>query len=62
MKAALATLENAIANRAAVDDAERRAAGSPLGGTGDTSLDRELRQFSVTRAIGATTEACSGTR
>ena len=53
LKEALARLEAAISNRAAVDDAERRAAGAPLGGSGDRSLDRELRQFSAARAIGA---------
>lgn len=53
LKAALADLETAISNRAAVDDAERRTSGTPLGGTGDRNLDREVRSFSAARAIAA---------
>ncbi len=52
LKAALADLEAAISNRAAVDDAERRIAGAPVaGGGGDRHLDREIRRFSIVRAI-----------
>ncbi|MGA9865023.1 MAG: phage major capsid protein [Acetobacteraceae bacterium] len=49
LKAALADLENAIANRAAVDDIERRMAGTPVGN--DRHLDAEMREFSLVRAI-----------
>jgi HK97 family phage major capsid protein len=34
-----------------VDELDRRAAGTPIGGTGDRNLERDLRQFSVVRAI-----------
>ena len=53
LREALARVEAAISNRAAVDDAERRAAGTPLGSSGDRTFDREVRQFSVARAIAA---------
>ncbi len=53
IKAALAELEDALGRRAAIEEAERRMAGQPIGGTGDPRLDREVRCFSVTRAIGA---------
>ena len=52
LKAALASLETAIATRAAVDDAERRSAGTPLGGTGDARLDGEInKRYSLVRMI-----------
>ena len=54
LKAALADLEAAISNRAAVDDAERRIAGTPLaGGGGDRRWQDEARSFSIVRAIAA---------
>ena len=55
LKLALADLEAAISNRAAVDDAERRIAGTPLAGAtrGDRHWESEQRQFSITRAIAA---------
>jgi HK97 family phage major capsid protein len=52
-KTALTALEAAISRRALIDDAERRAAGTPLGSTGDRHLDRELGNFSIVRAIAA---------
>lgn len=36
-----------------LEDAERRMQGAPIGGTGDQHLDREMRHFSVVRAIAA---------
>lgn len=51
LKTALDALEKAIQNRAAVDALDRQTRGSTVGG-GD-SFERELRQFSVTRALGA---------
>ncbi|WP_426958931.1 phage major capsid protein [Muricoccus radiodurans] len=51
LKAELDGLEQRISRQAAVDDAERRAQGEPVGGTGDRDLDRELRSFSLVRAI-----------
>jgi HK97 family phage major capsid protein len=53
LKAALADLEQAISNRSIVEDVERRIAGQPLAGGADRNLDRELRQFSIVRAIAA---------
>ena len=53
LKAALAELEDAMGRRALIEEAERRMAGQAIGGTGDARLDREMSQFSVTRAIGA---------
>jgi HK97 family phage major capsid protein len=37
--------------QAILDDAERRMQGQPLAGTGDRHLDREMRSFSLVRAI-----------
>jgi HK97 family phage major capsid protein len=54
MKAALVELENAVANRSLVEDLERRMTGTPLGGGhGDRNFDREIRNFSIVRAIAA---------
>ena len=36
-----------------LDDVERRIQSQPIGAAGDRNLDREMRQFSVARAIGA---------
>jgi HK97 family phage major capsid protein len=41
--------------QATLDDAERRMQGQPLAGTGDRNLDRELRSFSLVRAIASQT-------
>ena len=46
-------LEQRIARQSALEDAERRMQGQPYGGTGDRNLDRELRSFSLVRAIAA---------
>jgi HK97 family phage major capsid protein len=51
LKGELDGLEARISRQAALEDAERRMAGQPYGGTGDRNLDRELRGFSLTRAI-----------
>lgn len=46
-------LKNALANRSALDDLDRRAAGSPLGSTGDPLLDREAGRVSLLDAVRA---------
>lgn len=51
MRADLDKLEERIARQSALEDAERRMAGQPIAGTGDRNLDRELRSFSLVRAI-----------
>jgi HK97 family phage major capsid protein len=51
LKAELDKLEERIARQSALEDAERRMQGQPIGGTGDRNLDRELRSFSLVRAI-----------
>lgn len=52
-KAEATALEQRIARQETVDELERRAAGTPIGGTGDGNLDRELRSFSLVRAVAA---------
>ncbi|MDO9713827.1 phage major capsid protein [Paracraurococcus lichenis] len=51
LKAEADTLEQRVQRQATVDEMERRAAAQPIGGTGDRNLDRELRGFSLVRAI-----------
>ncbi|MFC7552640.1 phage major capsid protein [Pseudoroseomonas wenyumeiae] len=51
LKGELETLEQRIGRQSTLDDAERRMQGQPLGGTGDANLDREMRSFSLVRAI-----------
>ena len=52
LKAALADLEAAMQRRSQIEDAERRMAGQPIGGTGDRRLDDDIaRRYSWTRAI-----------
>lgn len=51
LKGELDTLEQRIGRQSTLDDAERRMQGQPLGGTGDANLDREMRSFSLVRAI-----------
>lgn len=51
LKAELEGLEKKIQRQQFLDDAERRASGTPISGTGDNRLDEELRQFSLVRAI-----------
>lgn len=51
LKAEAAKSEASIQRQATLDEFERRAAGTPITGTGDISFDAELRNFSITRAI-----------
>jgi HK97 family phage major capsid protein len=51
LKADADALQGKIDRAAVVDDFERRVAGSPITGSGDKSLDTELRNFSLVRAI-----------
>lgn len=53
LKLALSELEDALNRRSLVEDAERRMAGQPIGGTGDGRLDLAMRGYSVARMIGA---------
>jgi HK97 family phage major capsid protein len=53
LRTGLASLEDRLARQAALEDAERRMAGQPIGGTGDRDFDREMRSFSIVRAIAA---------
>lgn len=50
-KAELESLEKRIERQRLLDDAERRANGTPITTTGDGRLDAELRSFSLVRAI-----------
>ncbi len=52
LKTLIDELDASIAQRSLVDDWERRADGTPIG-NGDRHLDRELRSFSIVRAIAA---------
>lgn len=51
-KASLASLDAQLERARLVDEAERRAGGTPLG-DGDASFEREVRQFSLVRAVAA---------
>jgi HK97 family phage major capsid protein len=51
LRADLDTINARIDRQAFLEDAERRMAGQPHPGTGDRNLDRELRAFSLVRAI-----------
>lgn len=53
LKALLEEIDGRISRAATIDDLERRAAGNPLGGTGDATWDRQCNEFSITRAIAA---------
>lgn len=53
LRAELDGLEARITRQSALEDAERRMQGQPYGGSGDRNLDRELRSFSLVRAIAA---------
>jgi len=53
LKAEAAKTEASIQRQATLDEFERRAAGTPISGTGDTCFDDEIRQFSLVRAIAA---------
>ncbi|MFZ1428548.1 MAG: phage major capsid protein [Geminicoccaceae bacterium] len=50
-KAVVEGLDVRIARQTFVDEADRRAPGTPIDGSGDAKLDAELRQFSLVRAI-----------
>ena len=53
LKGELYKLEKRIERQSFLDEAERRASGVPVTGTGDHSLDAELRNFSLVKAIAA---------
>lgn len=53
LKADLAGVEKRIERQTLLDEADRRAQGQQITGTGDTNLDAELRNFSLVRAIAA---------
>ena len=53
LKAEAAKVEANITRQATLDEMERRAAGTPITGTGDTSFDDEVRNFSLVKAIAA---------
>ncbi len=62
LKTALVNLENAIAQRQAIEDAERRMQGTPLG-SGDAGFDRlaaQVTALDVVRAQMGGTDAASG--
>ena len=44
-------LKAAATRQAMLDDADRRSAGTPIGGTSDARFSAEVRQFSIVRAI-----------
>lgn len=51
LRADLERTDKAIERQRLVDEADRRAAGEPLTGSGDQHFDRECRDFSLLRAI-----------
>lgn len=51
LEAEAGRLNDAERRQALLDEMDRRASGTPIGGTGDRNLDRDLRQFSLVRAI-----------
>ncbi len=53
LKGELDTLEQRIARQSVLDDAERRAAGTPIGGTGDRDLDRAFTDVGLLDTIRA---------
>jgi len=55
LRGELDTIEERLARQATLDDAERRMAGRPYAGSGDRNLDREMRSFSLVRAIASQT-------
>jgi hypothetical protein len=54
LKGEVETLEDSIKRQQFLEDAERRAAGQQIHGSGDARLDEEMRNFSIRKAI------CSG--
>lgn len=62
LEAEARSLSAQITRQAQLDDYDRRAIGTPLSGSGDRNLDREIAQFSLVRAVasqipGATIDA-----
>ena len=53
LKGELTLVEKSIDKQELVDEADKRAAGHPIGETRDADFDRECRAFSLTRAIAA---------
>jgi HK97 family phage major capsid protein len=53
LKGLLDEITSRITRQAVVDDLDRRAAGNPIGTTGDSQWDRQQCEFSITRAIAA---------
>jgi HK97 family phage major capsid protein len=53
LKTELTGLEKRIERQGFLDEAERRASGLPVTGTGDHQLDTEMRSFSLVKAIAA---------
>jgi len=53
LKGDLSGIEKRIERQAFMDEAERRASGVPVTGTGDHTFDQECRSFSLVKAIAA---------
>jgi HK97 family phage major capsid protein len=53
LKALLDEIDSRVKRQATIDDLDRRAAGNPLGGSGDATWDRQCCEFSITKAIAA---------
>lgn len=51
LKTEITTLEERIQRQTFIDEADRRAAGQPLNGSGDQQFDTAMRGFSLLRAI-----------
>lgn len=51
LKGELAAVETRIERQTLIDEADRRAAGQQIAGSGDDRLDTDLRDFSLVRAI-----------
>lgn len=52
--------EQAVQRQEMIDDADRRAAGQPITGSGDDRFDAEVRNFSLTRAIASMVPEIAG--
>lgn len=53
LKSLLDEIDGRVNRQSTIDDIERRAAGVPLGGSGDRLWDQQQCEFSITRAIAA---------
>jgi HK97 family phage major capsid protein len=53
LRALLEEIDGRISRAATIADLERRAAGDPLGGSGDATWDRQQAEFSIVRAVAA---------